>query len=96
MEGNALAGADCPDTALSFRVGQYRDGIGGAAQFVGVDWLEVFQFEMDFWKVRAELQPNEWGAKDGGGNPFPGGTDFFEADLPDGWQRHRMINSLAR
>ena len=64
--GDALPGvarADRPDTARPLGFGQHRDGVGRAAQFVGVDRLEIFELQPDVGKIRAEFQPDEWRAK---------------------------------
>jgi hypothetical protein len=64
---DALAGiarADRPDAPFSFFVGQHRDCVCRAAQFIGVDRLEIFQLQPDIWKTRTELEPQQWRAHD--------------------------------
>ena len=44
--GDALAGvarADCPDAAGALGLGQHRYGVDRAAQFVGIDRLEILE-----------------------------------------------------
>src|SRR5262245_18480093 len=59
---NALAGVartDCPDAAFAISFGQCRDGIGCAAQLVGVDRLQVLQLQTDVGKLRSEFEANQ-------------------------------------
>ena len=78
-----VAGADRPDAARAFRFGQERDRVGRSAQFVGIDRLQVFELQPDVGKVRAELEPNERGAEDGGRDPLARGANFGELNRTD-------------
>ena len=76
---SGVAGADRPDAAGALRFGQHRDRVGRAAQFVGIDRLEIFELQADVGKFGSQFQPNERRADDGGGDPFARGANFGRA-----------------
>jgi hypothetical protein len=67
---------DCPHAPHAISFGQCGDGIGGAAQLVGVDRLKIFQLETDVRKFRSEFKPNQWRADDRFCDPFASSAYF--------------------
>src|SRR6266576_3444209 len=83
VHGTPAAGADRPDAAPALGVGQQRDGVGGAAQFVGVDRLEVLELEPHVRESWAELEANKRRADDGPGDALPSVPDLIQGDGTD-------------
>ena len=86
--GDALAGvagADGPDAALALAlVLQHGDGVGGAAQLVGVDRLQVLELEPDVRKPRAVPSFTSGVRSTTPRDALARGLDFVERDRADG------------
>src|SRR6266550_2727587 len=91
-----IAGADRPDPAPPFGFGQQRDGVGGAAQFVGVDRLEVLELEPHVGESRPELQANKRRANDGPGDTLAGVPDLAQRDGTDRFKHAAPAPRLPR
>ncbi len=61
---SCISRADRPHAALALRFGEHRHRVGGAAQFVGIDRLQIFQLQSDVGKVRSEFETNQRRAHD--------------------------------
>ena len=66
--GDTLSGvarADRPHAALPLGLRKHRHGVGGAAQLVGVDRLQVLELEPDVGVVRSQFEADQRRAHDG-------------------------------
>src|SRR4029077_11096685 len=77
-----------PDSTPALGIGQQRDSVGGAAQFVGVDRLQVLEFEPHVGKSRPELEADQRRADDRPRDPAAGLSDLVQRDWTD-WVKHR-------
>ena len=90
--GDALpgvSGADRPDATRALRLREHGHGVGGAAQLVGVDRLQVLELQPDVRIAGAELQPDERRADDGAGDALARVADLGQLDRADGFKSRR-------
>ena len=88
--GNALscvARANRPDAAFALGLRQHRYRIGGAAQFVGVDRLEVLQLEANIRVAWPEFQADQGRAQNSPRDALARCPDLGEFNGADWFQR---------
>ena len=76
--GNALPGiarTDGPDAAPALGLREHRNRVGGTAQLVGVDRLQILQLQPDVRVARPEFEAHQRRAQNGCGDSLARGPD---------------------
>src|SRR4029077_9848308 len=89
--------AESPDATLALGLGQQGHRVGGAAQLVGVDRLQVLELEPHVRESPPELETNQGRAEHGAGDARPRLPDLAQGDGADRCERggHRCKTSAA-
>ena len=81
-----VAGADGPHATLTLGGPKKGECIGGAAQLVGIDGLQVLQLEPDLRKTWAQFKAHQRRAHRRAGDAFARGPDVRQVDRAYGFQ----------
>ena len=85
----SISGADCPHAAFAIKFGEHRHGVGGAAQFVRIDRLQILQLQSDVGKIRTEFETNQRCAHDRPCDPGSRSSDLGQFNWADSFECRR-------
>ena len=98
--GNALPGiarTDGPDAAPALRLRQHRNRVGGTAQLVGVDRLQILQLQPDVGVAAAQFEAHQRRAQNGRGDSLARSADLGQFNRADGSRaRDKFSSSRSR
>src|SRR4029079_18409543 len=86
-----VAGADRPNSARAFHVGQPGDGIGSTADLVGIGVLKTFEREPDLRRVRPEIELDQRRPEHRPRDPRSSLLDILDCDPAYGWNHRALL-----